>query len=300
MAYSITYTIQGTTYTLNSFDSASGLTFNYLGDLGFGMAPLHRITQRGPLQQGDSDVDFRLDPRVLQIPLLITGSSITEHYAIRDKLLAIFSPSNVVGTLTITRPDDSQRSIATKILGGLSMDVDAKSGYNVKTIVQMRADDPTWYNPLQNTISGTSIITGTPTPIPRIYPVTYGASGTINVNTAVAYGGTWNSYPNIVAVGPLNNLVIQNTSTGDTITLAANIAALTTYTFDLRYGYKTVVDQLGANQLANITAASNLATFNLAPMPQVIGGVNNINISATGGTSASSVTLTYNNRFIGV
>jgi hypothetical protein len=60
------------------------------------------------------------------------------------------------------------------------------------------------------------------------------------------------------------------------------------------------VDQLAANQLANISAASNLATFNLAPMPQVIGGVNNINISATGGTSASSVTLTYNNRFIGV
>lgn len=300
MPYTLTYTIQGTTYTLNSYDAVSGLTFNYLGDLGFGMAPLHRITQRGPLQQGDSDVDFRLDPCVLQLPLLITGNSITEHYAIRDKLLAIFSPSNVIGTLTITRPDGTQRAIATKILGGLSFDVDAKSGYSVKTIVQMRADDPTWYNPTQNIITGTSGIFGTPTPIPRVYPVTYGASGTISVNTAVAYTGTWNSYPNIVAVGPLNNLVIQNTSTGDTITLTANIAAATTYTFDLRYGFKTVVDQTNANVLANISATSNLATFNLAPMPQIIGGVNNIAITATGGTSTSEVTLTYSDRFIGV
>ena len=300
MAYTLTYSIQGTTYTLNGYDVVSGLTFNYLGDLGFGMAPLHRITQRGPLQQGDSDVDFRLDPRVLQLPFIFTANTMAEHYAIRDKVLAIFSPSNVIGTLTITRPDGTQRAIATKILGGLSLDVDSKSGYGVKTIVQMRADDPTWYNPTQTTIAGTSAIVGTPTPIPRVYPVTYGASGTINVNTSVTYSGTWNAYPNIVAVGPLNSLIIQNTSTGDIITLTANIAAATTYIFDLRYGFKTVVDQLGANVLANISATSNLATFNLAPMPQVVGGINNISITATGGTSASSVTLTYNDRFIGV
>ena len=300
MPYTLTYSIQGTTYTLNGYDVVSGLTFNYLGDLGFGMAPLHRITQRGPLQQGDSDVDFRLDPRVLQLPFIFTANTMAEHYAIRDKVLAIFSPSNVIGTLTITRPDGTQRAIATKILGGLSLDVDSKSGYGVKTIVQMRADDPTWYNPTQTTIAGTSAIVGTPTPIPRVYPVTYGASGTINVNTSVTYSGTWNAYPNIVAVGPLNSLIIQNTSTGDIITLTANIAAATTYIFDLRYGFKTVVDQLGANVLANISATSNLATFNLAPMPQVVGGINNISITATGGTSASSVTLTYNDRFIGV
>lgn len=300
MAYTLTYTIQGTTYTLNSYDAVSGLTFNYLGDLGFGMAPLHRITQRGPLQQGDSDVDFRLDPRVLQLPLLITADTMAQHYAIRDKLLAIFSPSNVIGTLTITRPDGTQRAIATKILGGLSLDVDAKSGYSVKTIVQMRADDPTWYNPVQNIIAGTPAIVGTPTPIPRLYPVTYGAGGTISVNTAVAYAGTWNAYPNIVAVGPLNSLIIQNTSTGDIITLTANIAAGTTYTFDLRYGYKTVVDQTGANVLSNISATSTLATFNLAPMPQVVGGVNTIQITATGGTSTSAVSMTYYDRFIGV
>jgi hypothetical protein len=105
MPYTLTYTIQGTTYTLNGYDAVSGLTFGYLGDLGFGMAPLHRITQRGPLQQGDSDVDFRLDPRVLQLPFIITATNITDHYLIRDKLLAIFSPSNVVGVLTITRAD---------------------------------------------------------------------------------------------------------------------------------------------------------------------------------------------------
>ena len=34
---------------------------------GFGMAPLHFITQRGPLQDGESPIDMRWDPRVIQI-----------------------------------------------------------------------------------------------------------------------------------------------------------------------------------------------------------------------------------------
>ena len=61
-----------------------------------------------------------------------------------------------------------------------------------------------------------------------------------------------------------------------------------------------MVDQAGGNVLSNISATSNLATFNLAPMPQVIGGVNNIQITATGGTSTSAVSMTYYERFIGV
>ena len=51
MAYSITYTTAGTTYNLNGVNAGLGVTVRYLGDQGFGMAPMHRITQRGPLQQ---------------------------------------------------------------------------------------------------------------------------------------------------------------------------------------------------------------------------------------------------------
>ena len=71
------YITGGVTYTLNGVNTittrlgSESFTFSYLGDQGFGLAPLHRITTRGPLQHGDSDIDFRLDPRILQIPLLV-------------------------------------------------------------------------------------------------------------------------------------------------------------------------------------------------------------------------------------
>jgi len=47
MSYAITYTVGASTFNLNGYDAATGLTFGYLGDQGFGLAPMHRITQRG-------------------------------------------------------------------------------------------------------------------------------------------------------------------------------------------------------------------------------------------------------------
>ena len=102
MAYSITYTTAGTTYNLNGTNTGLGVTVRYLGDQGFGMAPMHRITQRGPLQHGDSDIDFRPDPRILQLPLLIEASTLDSGYMAREALTKIFTPSNGVGTLRIT------------------------------------------------------------------------------------------------------------------------------------------------------------------------------------------------------
>ena len=42
--YYVTYRARGIFYTLNGFDSNTNLTINYLGDQGFGLAPLHRRT----------------------------------------------------------------------------------------------------------------------------------------------------------------------------------------------------------------------------------------------------------------
>ena len=51
-----------------SFDSENGFIeaginspVYIVGTVNWGMAPSHRITQRGPFQDGDTDVDFRLD-----------------------------------------------------------------------------------------------------------------------------------------------------------------------------------------------------------------------------------------------
>jgi hypothetical protein len=58
---------------------------------------------------------------------------------------------------------------------------------------------------------------------------------------------------------PITSLSITSNSTGDVISLGSvAIAAGTTYTFDLRYGYKTVKTDAGVNKIADVTAASTL------------------------------------------
>lgn len=299
MAYSITYSVGGTTYNLNSYDPTTGLTMGYLGDLGFGLAPMHRITQRGPLQHGDTDVDFRLDPRILQIPLFIDALDIDTHYAIRGKLLQIFAPSNVLGTLTVTTTAFS-RSIDCYVLGGLSMDIDPKSGYGVRAVVQLRAPDPTWYDTTPLVLTLTPSVAGTAFAIPMAIPLTLGTSS-INSTTTVTYAGTWLSYPIITAVGPITGLSITNNSTGQVISLGLlSIAAGTTYTFDLRYGYKTVKTDTGVNKIADVTAASNLATWAIVPSPVASAGVNTITVTSSSSSSPASVSIIYYTRYVGI
>jgi hypothetical protein len=292
MSYDITYSINGTVFDLNGYDSVSGLTFNYQGDQGFGMAPMHRITQRGPMQQGDSDVDFRLDPRILQLPLFVNATSIDDYYTARGRLLSIFSPSNVTGRITVTTAS-FVRTIDVKVLGGMSFDTDAKAGYALRAVIQLRADDPTWYDATPHTIAGSSGIAGTATAYPVIYPRTYGTAN-INATTTFSYDGTWLAYPVITALGPITGLVITNNTTGQVISTSGSIAAGRTFTYDLRYGKKTVYDDLGVNQIATVGASSNLATW------AIVTGTNSISIAASASAAPAEVDITYNTRFVGI
>ena len=292
MSYAITYTVGASTFNLNGYDAVTGLTFGYLGDQGFGLAPMHRITQRGPMQNGDSDVDFRLDPRIMQIPLFVATTSVDEHYTARGRLLSVFSPSNTVGVVTVTTSAWT-RSINVKVLGGMSFDTDPQVGYALRAVIQLRADDPTWYDAEPHVIAGSAGIAGTATAYPVIYPRTYGTAN-INATTTYTYDGTWQAYPVITALGPITGLVITNNTTGQVITTTGSIAAGRTYTYDLRYGKKTVYDDLGNNQIATVAASSNLATW------AIVVGINSISIAASASSSPAAVAITYNTRYIGI
>lgn len=269
------------TYTLSGYDATSGLTFQYLGDQGFGMAPLHRITTRGPLQYGDSDIDYRLDPRILQIPLIVQNTSSTPRYnvyAIRQKMLDIFRPQSrsiLKVTTTATAQPTIAREIEVRTLGGLSFDVDPQD-YHVRTVVQLRAADPTWYKPISTQL----VFNNTE----------------INViDKTTTNDGNWFAYPYIGLTGPMTNPSITNNDTGEVIALTGTITAGNSIVIDLAYGVKTVTDFLsGANRISWVSASSNLATWSLRP------GANSIFIAATGLTAASQCTLTYLPRYTGI
>jgi len=288
----------------NNYFDLSGSTpefmVHYLGDENYGMAPLHMITSRSPVQNGDTTLDFRLDPRIIQIPLLIECETLQEQYDQRNYLLSIFKPSNTDSYLIVTYPDGRERVITTRVLGGLDFNMEPSAGYSIRAVVKLRCSDPTWYNPDQYTLPLVTI-SGTATAYPKVYPTTYGTT-TFGGSFQIIYAGTWLSYPIITVTGPVTNFSIINTTSNQNITLVAGtvIGAATTLRFDLSYGLKTVTDQTGANRIGLVDSNSELAQFAIFPAPDVSNGINNLIVAGTGTTTASSVYLSYYDRFIGI
>jgi len=277
--FTITYTARSTTYTLSGADATTGLTIQYLGDQGFGLAPMHRITTRGPLQEGDSDIDFRLDPRVMQLPLMVVNTSATpryQHYEIREKLLSIFRPGDdgIISVGWYNGVTQKRRLIETRVLGGLSFDVDP-NGYHIRTVVQLRASDPTWYD---NTVN----------------QVTY-TQANIGGSQVLTTAGNWLSFPTITINGPITNPKITNSTTGQYIELTTTVVLGTPLNIDLTYGQKTVFSNSPyVNRISTVTPASSLATWSLQP------GNNTISITGTGTTAATSIVFSYLDRYTGI
>ena len=277
-----------------------GMTVYLSGAINWGLSPSHRITQRGPYQEGDSDIDFRLDPRVINLPIVSPASSMDEAMRVRAKLLQIFTIGNDNAQVYIEYQGEvvrQYRNLDVRVAGGLTMDSDAKD-FNVRGVIQLRAANPTWYDTFGTTSAISDQIFGTPTPYPKPYPVPYG-SDTINKITSINYNGSWPTFPVIQCVGPATNLTITD-SLGNIINFDDPILAGDTWTIDLSYGAKTVVDQNGVNKFSSLDISSNLVSWGLYPNPTVENGVNTISVSATGTDSDSQVTMTYYARYIGV
>ena len=82
---------------LTLFGLSSGALKSYRG---FGHAPLHFITQRGPYQDGETVIDYRYDPRVVQIVIEESLASRTQFWDRRWKLLDLLRPNRSFGDTT--------------------------------------------------------------------------------------------------------------------------------------------------------------------------------------------------------
>ena len=274
------------------------LTIYLTGTIGWGLAPSHRITQRGPFQEGDSDIDFRLDPRIMSLPFVATAKTIEEHFSVRNTLLNVFKPGNDTCLFKVTYGDGTEtRNIDVKVVGGLTMDTDSKD-FNVRGVIQLRAADPTWSGGIEFEEQLTNTVFGTPTPYPKPYPVPYGADS-VNAVTPITYNGTWLSYPVITAFGPLTDLVITDAQ-NHSIKFTTPIPASTYVSINLKYNFKTVTDQDGVNRFEWLSIDSDMTNFALFPSPFILDGINTLSVSATGTDANSLVTLNYIPRYIGV
>jgi hypothetical protein len=164
--------------------------FKLISITGIGNADIRRLEERGPFQQGASDVGYRVDPRTMQLVIQIFGSSASDADTQRDKLSTIFSPiANSPIRLYVNRDDGTTRQIDCFAVSQVDLPAQLPDRIlnSQRVMVQLRAPNPFWYDPVVQSVSFYSI-----TPTDPWY-LGGGLIGTATVayqGTVIAQGGT--------------------------------------------------------------------------------------------------------------
>jgi hypothetical protein len=266
---------------------------------GWGLPPMHRLTSRGPMQHGASDEGFRLDPRAITLAINVDADDVQGIYDHQAELMEFFKPSDTAIILRVEYPGGRTRQIDCYADQGLTFPTSAWEGWFQTVPVRLICDDPTWYNPTGEAVTFALGAGGSSGVVPYTVPYYVGAS-TLDVVQTVDYDGTWLTYPTMRITGPIRDCIITNEGTSETLSFSGTTIGAGTYLeLDLRYGYKTVVDSAGANQIALLTTNSDLVTWHLAADPEVADGVNSITVQGNGAGAATKIELAWFERHIG-
>lgn len=287
-----------------------------ISEEGLGLPPVEYITQKGPFQHGENLVDYRLGVRTIQLLLRQDTCSRFDYWTSRASLLNMVRPNRYVGsdfgpgTLRKKLPDGTIRDIDVIIEQGpifSARSLDHWDEFGFTETLRFLAHNPTFYDPEQRSVQWETLVDATTedylifgtTSFSFVFPFVLGVTTFVSEKT-VAYPGTWHSYPRITVLGPQEDFKITNVSTGEFIQLDYNIAAGEEVTIDLPFGNKTVENNVGTSLIGTVTPTSNLATFHIAPDPEVPGGVNVFRVDSVGTSAASKVLMEYYIRYIGI
>lgn len=289
------WVINSTTYSLEDG------TYCYLcGVSGTGMAPIRRLEERGPLQNGVTDRGHRLAPRLILVSLELKGSDIPDLYQKKADLLRIFKPMDAGGILRFTLGDTVRQIKGYAVGDSLGFDDNASSYLVRQATVALKCPDPRWYDPTVHAVTfnlggGSDAFT-----VPYEVPYKMGAS-TIDLDKTITYVGSVRSYPTIRITGPITNPVITHNGTGFKLGFTGTtIAAGDWYEIDLGYGENTIKDKSGANVLPYLSDDSDLVEFAILPAPDLAGGVNSINVSGSSINEDTRVDVNYYDMYIGI
>lgn len=278
---------------------------------GLGMPSVQRVLQEGPYQHGATQINARLQPRVITLSLAnLRDDAFGGSWTKRDNLLAMLNDISRPLYLDVQTPvsyfaDNNDYRMDVYYLDSLTMPRAGEHDGFDRYVLQFIAHDPVWYDPEPVVITMSVTTGGEGLEIPMEIPFGLGGS-VVDVTEQFLYPGTWLSYPIIRITGPIEDAVLTAYSIADesqTVKLSfdgVTIAAGDYYEIDCRYGYKTVVDKTGANKIGDLTSDSDLATFCIAPHPYFQDGANQFILTGTSGTVATACTITYYNRYIGI
>ena len=276
----------------------------FLGDQGWGMMPLHRLSEHGPQQDGDTDRGYRAEARIGKLLFEIVAPTRFDLFAKREYLQTLFSPKASLKLKWYLERQSQMglfetwsRQFDVVFADDMDFPTTQKQGFAQRVSVSLKASDPTCYDPNRQLVEfngggGSGMVV--PIHLGDASGLFFGASSLDQIQT-VNNNGNADDYPEITIVGPAEDPVITSLSYGEKIDFnGTHIAAGVTYVLDTRYGYKTVIELPNTNRFDKLTDDSDLASFKLRP------GGNDIRAVAAGITSATKIQVRYYHRYTGV
>lgn len=290
MAHTLQATIDGTTTNLSNGDLCY-----YVGQDGLGLPAVRRLQEQGPQQHGTTDLGFLLGARVFRLFFDVPGETAGNVYDRRKTLLDIFKPGTTDIVLTFRLPNGDVRLIDAHAQGGFSFSTAQRRGFMEKAVIILKASRPWLYAATAEDLTVALGVVAEGWTVTMPVPVLVGAS-VINSIDTITYLGSWETYPHEIKIeGPITNCVITNNTTDEKLDFTgASLTAGQAWYIDLRYGYKTIEREDTTNAIASLTEDSDLATWHLKP------GSNEIQVTGTGASAATEITIAYYNRYIGI
>lgn len=308
----LTALVAGLSYDLNDGSEVRLLDYD------LGLAAVKRLSQKHPGQFGDTDLGFSLEPRYVDLAWMIRGTSLSNYRDIRARLLEVFQPRDNDPIHLTFDFGDRIRCL------DISLDGELNWANRVETIEKVsgvfKAPDPRLYDPVMNTLLFNLAASGAGNgwPISWIVPWAIGTD-TINLTLNMLYANGSRlgaiEFPVIRIFGPITAPIITNLTTGEIISLTEGTGLVLTTSanwveIDLanppRRDAKTIKNELGVSVEQYLTSASDFATWHLAPAGERLpsgaysDGYNLINVSGTGVTAQTLVSLRYYSRYLAV
>lgn len=141
----------------NEFNLHDAEVFFIMSGTGHGMPPIEYITERGPLQHGESLIDYRLRPRLITMVTRRRFPCRQDYWDGRDDLLDALRPNRQAigqfnpGVLRKILPDGSMRDIKVMIESGPAFEPRALDKWDelaFTEILRFVAHDPIFFDPM--------------------------------------------------------------------------------------------------------------------------------------------------------
>ncbi|MEU0787558.1 phage tail family protein [Streptomyces sp. NPDC006173] len=258
------------------------------GAKGLDMPGYAFTTDESPGIDGYQLRDVRAQGKEIILPVAFWANDSRQAYLARRRaFIKSLNPKRGVGTIALTQPDGDIRTIGAYYVSGMEGDesLDASGERWCINALTFGVPSPYWIG----ASAGETFKAGTSGTFLPFLPLTVGDSQVLGAIT-VDNDGDDLAYPVWTITGPATAIHLVNHTTGQTLDLTRTITGADSIVIDTRERRQTAVLNGVTNCWPDLSSASELWALEE--------GVNSLELTVDGSTSATSVQLTYQPRYL--